>query len=244
MTPFFFVAADAPAPSARFAATAAAAMPSARSLDLLLIKRAPPLSLTTPALFAIAAWRGLNPPFVKPVGVPPPPPTATVCSCAERSCAEAGVKLRPAGSVEDLVAGEMDRAEGFEKAESDAPNEVRRTLSLSTDSADWRVEFAEGAEGGRGAGSTGVRLSTGRFFGDVDFDLLRSSEKNEVEVDEFPTAGLVGAVEVGLGLFELGVGGFELREFEREGEEVRERERWGRPRVFAVSATMVYVITL
>jgi hypothetical protein len=74
-------------------------------------------------------------------------------------------------------------------------------------------------------GSIGVRFdSTGRCFGEVDFDFFRSSEKKDVVV-ELGTAGLVGAVEVGVGFVEVGVPGFELSELEREGEEVRESER-------------------
>lgn len=61
---------------------------------------------------------------------------------------------------------------------------------------------------------------TGRFFGEVDLDFFRSREKKDEDVELFGTAGLVGAVEVGVGGFES-----ELREFEREGEELRESER-------------------
>jgi hypothetical protein len=54
----------------------------------------------------------------------------------------------------------------------------------------------------------------------VDFDFFRSREKKDEDDGLFGTAGLVGAVEVGVGGFES-----ELREFEREGEELRESER-------------------
>jgi len=77
-------------------------------------------------------------------------------------------------------------------------------------------------------------------LGEVDFDFLRSSargfEKEKVE-PELTTAGLVGAVEGGV-VVEVAVV-FELRELLREGEEVRESERCGRERFFAVRATIL-----
>lgn len=73
----------------------------------------------------------------------------------------------------------------------------------------------------------GVGGSTGRCFGEVDFDFLRSSargfEKEKVEEPELAIVGLVGAVDDGE-VAEVAVL-LELRELLREGEEVRERER-------------------
>lgn len=156
-------------------------------------------------------------------------------------CAEAGVKLRPAGKVDDFVpVCEVDRLvrefesaveEEFENApEREAPNDVRRVaLSLSLSWSSGRRDVDVEAEEARG--SIGVRClsTTGRCFGEVDFDFLRSSEKKEDEEALLLVgrgrAGLVGAVEVGVGFEEVGVGGFELREFDRDGEEVLESDR-------------------